>query len=862
MLDNNSKDVPRGAGIDDLLEACGLGDQKSFEILRLSDSEAVVFACPGNAGSVRRIAVSRSNARHVSAVGAEPITRTDEAVAAVAELREANPHQLILYVSSDESPEGSSGVRNILIAGASIALVGGQVDAFTLDIIKNKALIKVPQQSEIGSGTGRLQMSFTLERDSAGVDLCRVAVRPSMQPFGSETPTLRERVGDAYSDALLRSRHPMKLLEILEIAGLDEQAPYLELTLPTTGELGSQSLESLTTRAAWHEGSGGEFAVASKHLTTSRAISYELERRGISAPLIGKNFVVTDEPGSSQLYFLTSSHDTPYTSIKAAGDKRISRLLLESSGVSIAKGRYYGASTEFAAAKDWMAELGRVVVKPVGGTKGKGVTVGVTSEPALRSAWDRAFAASRGAGVLVEEVFVGTEARFTVVGDQCIAVSLRIPPTLVGDGKKTIRELINTKNEVRRLNPHLATRPIILDQGRVAKLREQGLTPASVLGAGEEYIVDHKAGFSTGAESVDITNEIHPSYLEVAARSIMSVPGLPIAGVDIMAHDFSAPADPENYIIVEINSQPGIGAHHFPAHGRARNVAGEIVRLHQIPRHKRRAPAINIVGSASQSNLKSLNVDTSLLAREFSDRGFDITWLSSDYFHASKGNLRTSVWRSFTSLTGKASVFATRSPKVAIHLLEQANVALPRRMKVFKRDLAPTETRNASRALAFIENSVVASLRIGSQMPVRVDWTNRENFMAVWQRLWRGAQKGVIVQELLDGEQLRLLVSHGEVVAAVSGDKDSIRPVPDQVVGEYGSVAVTAAAAFTGLDICEVVLNVIAPNQPRADGNHEVLAVRPAPDLKEYGTVFAGGQRSLARAIVDSHVTALAALEE
>jgi hypothetical protein len=98
-----------------------------------------------------------------------------------------------------------------------------------------------------------------------------------------------------------------------------------------------------------------------------------------------------------------------------------------------------------------------------------------------------------------------------------------------------------------------------------------------VLPEGRELVIDLKAGISSGADSVDLTDTVDSSFKRVAEAAARAIPGLEPTGIDILARDFSRPATGENHIVCEINSAPGIGAHHFPMEGQPRNVARLIV---------------------------------------------------------------------------------------------------------------------------------------------------------------------------------------------------------------------------------------------------------------------------------------------
>ncbi|MGC4440817.1 bifunctional glutamate--cysteine ligase/glutathione synthetase, partial [Streptococcus suis] len=88
-----------------------------------------------------------------------------------------------------------------------------------------------------------------------------------------------------------------------------------------------------------------------------------------------------------------------------------------------------------------------IVVKPKSTNFGLGISIfkeGASLE-AYQKALDIAF--SEDSSVLVEDYVAGTEYRFFILDGKCLAVLLRVAANVVGDGKHTIRELIDLKNQ-------------------------------------------------------------------------------------------------------------------------------------------------------------------------------------------------------------------------------------------------------------------------------------------------------------------------------------------------------------------------------------------------------------------------------
>ena len=97
---------------------------------------------------------------------------------------------------------------------------------------------------------------------------------------------------------------------------------------------------------------------------------------------------------------------------------------------------------------------------------------------------------------------------------------------------------------------------------------------------GERIYLRKNSNLSTGGDSIDITDIIHPDFKKIAIKTIHAIPGIVYAGIDLMTDkDISKKPTRNNYIIIEMNLSPGIFMHHFPYKGRSRNVAKEIIDM-------------------------------------------------------------------------------------------------------------------------------------------------------------------------------------------------------------------------------------------------------------------------------------------
>ncbi|GAB3279360.1 hypothetical protein GCM10027347_54020 [Larkinella harenae] len=127
-----------------------------------------------------------------------------------------------------------------------------------------------------------------------------------------------------------------------------------------------------------------------------------------------------------------------------------------------------------------------LVVKPLNGNHGRGVTTNIQSVEALYTAF--LLAKKQSEEVLVEQFVEGDDYRLLVIDYKLYAVAKRVPARVIGDGFSTIRQLVDQANrDPRRGEGHvnLLTK-IKLDEATLHLLAEYQLTVDSVLEAGQE----------------------------------------------------------------------------------------------------------------------------------------------------------------------------------------------------------------------------------------------------------------------------------------------------------------------------------------------------------------------------------------
>jgi cyanophycin synthetase len=355
----------------------------------------------------------------------------------------------------------------------------------------------------------------------------------------------------------------------------------------------------------------------------------------------------------------TLSSKTSILAVELASDKEGTKQILRDAGIPVPRGTviYYQDELEEA-----INDVGGfpIVVKPLDGNHGRGITIDINSHEAAEEAYEAAREVS--SGVIVERFYKGRDHRVLMVNGRLVAVAERVPAHVVGDGHSTIEQLIEiTNQDPRRGDGHdnLLTR-ITVDRTTWQLLDRKGYTLDTVLPKGEMCYLRSTANLSTGGIAIDRTDEIHPDNVWIAQRIAKTI-GLDIAGIDVVTTDISKPLREVDGVIVEVNAAPGLRMHVCPSEGIARNVAEPILEMLFPPGTPTRVPIVSITGTNGKTTT------TRLIAHIFKQTGQVIGYTTTDGIYIGENLVESG------DTTGPQSAqVILQDPTVEVAILETA----------------------------------------------------------------------------------------------------------------------------------------------------------------------------------------------
>ncbi|WP_188461067.1 cyanophycin synthetase [Bizionia arctica] len=404
------------------------------------------------------------------------------------------------------------------------------------------------------------------------------------------------------------------------------------------------------------------------------SIIEEAEARGIPWIRLNKYSLCQLGYGANQKRIqATVTSETSSIGVELACDKEDTKFLLEQAEVEVPKGDIIRRESSL---KDACRYVGfPLVIKPVDGNHGRGITVDIQNYEDAVVAFNHAKESSRSGAIIVEKFIKGDDYRLLVINNRLVAAAKRTPAHVVGNGKLTVQELVDEVNKDPRRgygHENVLTQ-ITINELTLTIIKDAGYTLESIIPKDEILLLKDTANLSTGGTAEDVTDIVHPSNISMAER-ISKIIDLDICGIDIATTDISKPLSETGGAVLEVNAGPGFRMHLAPTKGLPRNVAGHVIDKLFPKGNTGRIPIVAITGTNGKTTT------TRLIAHMAKMNGFRVGYTTSDGVYIQNRLLMTG------DCTGPASAeFVLKDPTVNFAVLESARGGLLRAGLGFKK---------------------------------------------------------------------------------------------------------------------------------------------------------------------------------
>ena len=319
--------------------------------------------------------------------------------------------------------------------------------------------------------------------------------------------------------------------------------------------------------------------------TDTKILSQEALKRGIKINYVEKfqrdiDFMEFSFKGHFEYIRGEKSSKTSCIASYTLEDKAQTKYLLSRKKISVATGKLFHRSKINEAYK-FIKKIGYpLVIKINDGAHGDLVFIGINNKKDCEKAI--ACILKENNYFLIEKEFKGKEFRFITTTKKVLAATYRDPANVTGDGIHNIKELVKIKNSdpMRGEKNEKPLTKIKIDNITKQNLIEQRIKLDYIPNKEEKIYLRKESNISTGGDSIDVTDQVHPELKKIAVKAVRAIPGLAYAGVDLMtSKDISKKPTKNSYIIVELNASPGIYPQHFPYQGKPINVAKGIIDI-------------------------------------------------------------------------------------------------------------------------------------------------------------------------------------------------------------------------------------------------------------------------------------------
>lgn len=316
---------------------------------------------------------------------------------------------------------------------------------------------------------------------------------------------------------------------------------------------------------------------------TTQRILVEAEKLGVQWEILpDSDMIELSYRNNVQRFCGRSPNISTYEGIQSCRDKQLCKAVLKRAGLEVMPGFVINKEDADERVESiWNALQKPLVLKPVSGGHGRGIEVGLNNFSDCLDKVHQYFENPlyKG-GLILEEMFFGTEYRIMVTQNKVLAIMERIPAHIIADGTHSIKELV----EIENLNPlrnisQLLYPHITLNSCSLDLIKEQNFTLTSIPEKNKLIKLQKVSNIMAGGVAIDRTDEVHDSVKELALKAIKAIQGLAWTGIDFMTKDINAPQVKGGYAFIEMNSAPEFDMHDLPMQGKSREVTKEFIYL-------------------------------------------------------------------------------------------------------------------------------------------------------------------------------------------------------------------------------------------------------------------------------------------
>lgn len=185
---------------------------------------------------------------------------------------------------------------------------------------------------------------------------------------------------------------------------------------------------------------------------------------------------------------------------------------------------------------------------------------------------------------VIEQYLEGKNYRVVVIEGEIMSAIERFPPTVVGNGKDSIRALAKTENAIREemgLFPTIY--PIKETEQTISHLAKQGLTFDSVPEENEKITLFYRIALAPGGTINTIDKTTIAPENEALFLNVLKMFNANILGIDvIMDQGLDIPHDQQKCILLEVNSRPYLKMHDVPRQGEREDLAPYYQKLEDL----------------------------------------------------------------------------------------------------------------------------------------------------------------------------------------------------------------------------------------------------------------------------------------